>query len=134
MRADLDTAYISHAFLDVDAATRLCVTVIDRAAHTATELIEEPSAVKKTDVQLLLKKLRELLVPASLLVLSGSLAPGVPATFYRDCVALAAEHKCGRSSTPPASRSRNRSRPSRLWSSRTDRNSPYARADDRQRE
>ena len=91
MRADLDTAYISHAFLDIDAPTRLCITVVDRAAKTATELIEESSKVTKTDPPRLLKQLDKLLEPANLLVLSGSLAPGVPAAFYRDCVALAGQ-------------------------------------------
>jgi len=89
MRADLDDAGIAHVFLGVAAETRLCVTVIDRSTGTATELIEEPAEVTAGDVELLLRYVSDSMAMASLLVLSGSLAPGVPADFYRQCVEIA---------------------------------------------
>ena len=42
-RGDLDRAGIAHDFLEVTPATRLCVTLVDEEAGTATELIEEGS-------------------------------------------------------------------------------------------
>ncbi len=65
MRADMNAAGIVHDFLDVTSPTRLCVTVIDRAAGTATELIEEPSAVTKEGVGRLLKQLADLVARAA---------------------------------------------------------------------
>src|SRR3954468_6046534 len=48
-RRDLDSAGVAHEFVTVAARTRMCVTVIDRAGGTATELIEEPGAVTPAD-------------------------------------------------------------------------------------
>src|ERR1700733_9421480 len=45
IRGDLDAAGIAHDFVEVPWPTRTCVTVIDAAAGTATELIEESPAV-----------------------------------------------------------------------------------------
>src|SRR3954468_17447969 len=44
-RRDLDAAGIAHDFASVAPRTRMCVTVVDGGAGTATELIEEPGAV-----------------------------------------------------------------------------------------
>ncbi len=90
LKHDLDAAGILHAFAEVPASTRLCVTVIDRAERTATELIEEAGAVSQKDADRLLDQLAAQLMGATMLLLSGSLAPGVPARFYADCIHLAA--------------------------------------------
>src|SRR3954468_21619475 len=88
-RRDLDRAGIAHDFVSVASRTRMCVTVVDRAAGTATELIEEPGTVAPADCDALLARLTSLLARATVLVLSGSLAPGVPANFYAACVRAA---------------------------------------------
>jgi len=90
LRRDLDAAGIAHSFTEVLPNTRLCVTVIDRAAHAATELVEEAGPVTPKDAERLLDHLSAQLIGASMLVLSGSLAAGVPVEFYADCVNLAA--------------------------------------------
>src|SRR5687767_4478140 len=41
LREHLDQTGVTHAFVDVDVETRLCITVIDRSRGAATELIEE---------------------------------------------------------------------------------------------
>jgi tagatose 6-phosphate kinase len=87
--ADLDREKISHDFLDVAPETRVCVTVIDRAARTATELIEEPKRVDVPGWMLLSTKLGRLLERATVLVLSGSLPPGAPVDVYESCVIAA---------------------------------------------
>src|SRR5947209_6888033 len=43
---DLRSANINCKFVTVDAPTRLCTTIIDRAAGTATELVEESAAIE----------------------------------------------------------------------------------------
>src|SRR4051812_6926587 len=46
MRADLDAAKIAHDYADTSPVeTRLCLTLVDEAAGTATELVEESRAV-----------------------------------------------------------------------------------------
>ena len=47
IRKDLDAAGIRHAFVEVEPTTRTCVTVIDEAVRTATELIEESKKALK---------------------------------------------------------------------------------------
>ena len=93
VRADLDVAGIAHDFVTVPAPTRVCVTVIDRSASTATELVEESKAVEPGDYAALIENLDALMWRASALVLSGSLPPGAPQAFYADCVRLAARAK-----------------------------------------
>lgn len=88
-RRDLDAAGIAHDFVTTSAATRTCITLIDRAASTATELVEEANAVSAQEVDQLLQKLGELLREAKVLVMSGTLAPGCGDDFYARCVRLA---------------------------------------------
>src|SRR5438046_1030984 len=54
VRRDLDQAGIAHDFIDIDAPTRMCVTVIDQAGTTATELIEESLPVRPDDANRML--------------------------------------------------------------------------------
>ena len=50
MLADLDRSGIGHDFALAAAETRQCVTVIDRAAGTATELVEESRAASDAEL------------------------------------------------------------------------------------
>jgi tagatose 6-phosphate kinase len=81
--ADLDRAGIRHDFVRVQPPARQCVTVIDRAAGTATELVEESQAVSVEDWAGLNAKVAALAEGARGCVFSGSLPPGAPADFYR---------------------------------------------------
>lgn len=83
---DLDAARIAHDFTLVRTNTRLCITVIDESAGTATELIEEAPAVHEGDEAALRLRLREHLDAAQVLVLSGSLAAGISSDFYARCI------------------------------------------------
>lgn len=96
LRRDCDARGIRHSFVDVASPTRLCVTVIDRSTRHATELVQESNPVTPAEVEKLIRKLAEQLAKEagglaapSMLLLSGSLAPGVPADFYRSCTELA---------------------------------------------
>jgi tagatose 6-phosphate kinase len=91
VRSDLDVAGVAHDFVDVDAPTRMCVTVIDQSQNTATELVEESSTVEPADGDRLLLHLDPLLARAKVMVLSGTLAPGIGTDFYRRCVMRARE-------------------------------------------
>lgn len=92
MRRDLDAAGIRHDFVDVEPTTRTCVTVIDQAAGSATELIEESKPVGPDAWDRLLGRLDAHLRTADALVMSGSLTPGAPEDFYARCAARATAH------------------------------------------
>ena len=84
--ADLDRAGVHHNFVRVAAPARQCVTVIDRAAGTATELVEESGAVTADDCAELARRLAALAPAAKGWVMSGSLPPGAPESFYAACL------------------------------------------------
>jgi tagatose 6-phosphate kinase len=93
LRDDLDRHFIAHDFVEVDAPTRLCITVVDDATRSATELVEESHSVAPHDAPNLLTRLAMTLASNEprVLVLSGSLAPGVSDDFYARCVDRAAD-------------------------------------------
>jgi tagatose 6-phosphate kinase len=84
--ADLDRAGVRNDFVRVAPPARQCVTVIDRAAATATELVEESQAVSPENWGALAQKFGELVPVARGFVLSGSLPPGAPDHFYAACL------------------------------------------------
>jgi 1-phosphofructokinase family hexose kinase len=90
IRSELAGIGIEHDFVEVPAATRVCVTAIDAAKHTATELVEEAAEVESASYEQLLARLKKHLPAAKVLVLSGSLPSGAPGGIYAACVALAA--------------------------------------------
>jgi tagatose 6-phosphate kinase len=89
IRQALVAAGVAADFVTVPARTRQCITVIDEATGTHTELVEESSAVTAADFEQLLGIIRHRCAAAKLMVLSGSIAPGGPADFYRQCAELA---------------------------------------------
>jgi tagatose 6-phosphate kinase len=75
----------------VPVQTRQCVTVIDRAAGTHTELVEESSAVDPRAFDSLLESIQQFMPQCQAAVMSGTIAPGGPATLYLECTRLARE-------------------------------------------
>jgi tagatose 6-phosphate kinase len=86
---DLDAAGIRHEFVTVRPETRQCITIIDQAAGTATELVEESAAVEESAWQELDRKLRWLLPQSRLWIFSGTLPPAAPQDFYARWLPLA---------------------------------------------
>ena len=84
---DLEAAGVGSEFVTVEAPTRQCVTVIDRAIRSATELVEESHPVRDADWSKLYGVIERLLAGADALVLSGSLPPEAPQDFYLSCLA-----------------------------------------------
>jgi tagatose 6-phosphate kinase len=91
IREDLAASHIAHDFISVTPRTRMCITVMDRSNHTATELVQEASEVEKPAWGKLRQRVAELMPRAKVLVLSGSLPPGAPQDFYAYCVNRATE-------------------------------------------
>lgn len=78
---DLRNAGIAHRAVHVAAQTRLCTTVIDRSAGTATELVEETPRASAAEWREFEWAMDETLVEAQVAVFAGTLAPGAPADF-----------------------------------------------------
>ena len=93
IRRDLDAAGVRHDFVTVVPETRQCITVIDHAAGTATELVEESSPVGETAWNELEAKLQGLLPLAEVWVFSGTLAPDAAKDFCARHLPLA--RQCG---------------------------------------
>lgn len=90
MRQCFDDERIEHRCIEVAAPTRTCVTLINRADGTATELVEEPAPLSADDAAAMLTALRQSVGGAAMLILSGSLAPGIGEDFYAECCRAAA--------------------------------------------
>jgi len=80
--SDLQSAGIACEVVEVSSQTRLCTTVIDRSAGTATELVEESTPIEASAWSELHRKLSDLLPQARLCVFSGSLPPQAPQDYY----------------------------------------------------
>ncbi len=66
------------------APTRVCTTLLDEAAGTATELVENAAPLTEDELAEFVAAYREEAARAEMVVLTGSLPQGTPATFYRD--------------------------------------------------
>jgi tagatose 6-phosphate kinase len=89
IRAQLDALGVKHAFVEVPAKTRTCVTVIDDSNGQTTELIEEATPVEAPKWADLRRAFADLVTHANMVVLSGSLPPDAPSDFYAECIRLA---------------------------------------------
>jgi tagatose 6-phosphate kinase len=92
LRAVMAEKKIESAFVTVNAPTRQCVTVIDEAADTHTELVEESHAIEPADFEKFMAIVRRRIAGCRAVVMSGTIAPGCPRDFYHDCVKLAEEN------------------------------------------
>ena len=81
-------------FVRLGIATRQCVTVIDRGTGMTTELVEESAPVPDDCYGKLRGMVVRRLPHCRALVLSGTITPGGPVQFYRECVELANKAGC----------------------------------------
>jgi tagatose 6-phosphate kinase len=95
IRHELSATGIAHEFIEVEATTRMCVTILDRTTRGATELVEEAQALAPTAWDQLKELITARLKEAQLMVLSGSLPPGGPVDFYAWCIKRAEESGVG---------------------------------------
>ncbi len=91
LRSLIEAEGISLAMAPVAANTRQCITVIDEAAGTQTELVEESGEVSHSDFEGLMALIEAHARNARALDMSGTVAPGVPSDIYLRCTRLAHE-------------------------------------------
>lgn len=87
----LDAEQIPYAFVEVDGRLRVNQKLFDESKSQMTECNEKGSPVAKEDVNKLLELLRKELSDASILVLSGSVPPGVNKDIYAVMTSMANE-------------------------------------------
>lgn len=74
--------------------SRLCIAVVDPAAHTQTEVNETGPPVSAAEVSALRDRVRDLLAGRqfAFVALSGSVPPGTPDGIYADLIEVARAH------------------------------------------
>lgn len=82
LREHVRSLPITLDFVEVNARTRECVTVLDESAGTVTELVEESLPVPPEAYNHLAATVERRLPGCQALVMSGSLTPGGPVDFY----------------------------------------------------
>ena len=91
--ADLEKVFeargLDHDFVMCDGAIRTNTKLFDRSSGVMTEINESGPLVAGASVDAFLAKIDVLLDEADILVMSGSLPPGVPTAFYADLIRLA---------------------------------------------
>ena len=90
--AYLNEEGMPHQTLTIPGNTRCCTTVLDRTAHTMTELIEPSAKVPDESVQVLFDLFDRSLPDADALALCGTYPPGIPDDFYARLAAAAKKH------------------------------------------
>jgi tagatose 6-phosphate kinase len=84
VQAEFERRQLPATWTPVLAPTRVCTTLLDDAAAATTELVENAAAMTVGERDDFVVNYRRLAGTASLVVLTGSLPRGTPATFYRE--------------------------------------------------
>jgi tagatose 6-phosphate kinase len=89
VRALLAERRIEAEFVEVPARTRQCITVVDEATGTHTELVEEGRPVAPEDFEKLVAVVGRRVAGCRAVVMSGTIASGGPPDLYLRCTRLA---------------------------------------------
>lgn len=77
---------LAHRWIVTQSATRVCTTILDRASHRITELVENGRPLTAAERDEFCRAYAEEAGRADVAVVIGSLPHGVPASFYRELV------------------------------------------------
>jgi tagatose 6-phosphate kinase len=75
---------VPHRWIETRAGTRVCTTLIDRAAGLTTELVENGRPLSAAELAEFHRAYEEEAAKAEAVVITGSLPDGTPPRFYRD--------------------------------------------------
>ena len=79
-------AHIPIVAIDTATTVRTCYSIINSAAHTTTEIVEEAPAVAEDAEAKVFEKFRELLQEVEVVTIAGSIAPGYSDDIYPQMV------------------------------------------------
>lgn len=89
IEAQLAEENLPSAFVQVEGESRTCLTILDPLSGTVTEIYEKGEPLPANAQEELIERYNSLLPGSSLVVISGSLPPGVPAHLYADLISRA---------------------------------------------
>lgn len=79
---------IEHQFVDVQGETRTCLNVIDKKNGSSTEILEQGPIINQTSIDQLKDEVMQFSRGSKVIVMSGSLPSGVPATMYAELLTM----------------------------------------------
>ncbi|MDD3168846.1 MAG: 1-phosphofructokinase [Eubacteriales bacterium] len=85
----LREAELNCDFLKIEGETRTNYKIIDESINQVTEINEQGFCVEPHDADSFLEKLDQMSGQAEIVILSGSLPPGIPIDFYGNCTEIA---------------------------------------------
>lgn len=77
---------IAHEWIWTQHPTRMCTTILNRLNRTTTELVENAQPVGPEEITHFFDAYEKAVPLARMVILSGSLPPDAPKTFYRDLI------------------------------------------------
>ena len=86
MQQDLSREGLTQQWIETEAPTRVCTTVLDLQRHETTELVENAYPVTPAELARFQEAFATAAEQAEVVVLSGSLPAGVPVSYYYDLV------------------------------------------------
>ncbi|MBS1368399.1 MAG: hypothetical protein HPZ91_00440 [Lentisphaeria bacterium] len=89
LRRAMDAEGIRHETVETAAETRCCITCLNRADKSMTELIEPSGKVSEAEAEELLSRLSARMPKAALFAIAGSLPDGTDLSFYERAAAIA---------------------------------------------
>nr|VFJ91063.1 MAG: tagatose 6-phosphate kinase [Candidatus Kentron sp. LFY] len=84
MEEELRALGMAYRFIETEAATRVCTTVVEEATGDITELVEEGQPLSAEELSRFRNAYREESRRARVVVMMGSLPQGTPVSFYRE--------------------------------------------------
>jgi 1-phosphofructokinase family hexose kinase len=75
---------VTARWIETNAPTRVCTTILDRQTGITTELVENAGSISENELARFTAAYVEEARAADVVVLTGSFPAGVPATFYRE--------------------------------------------------
>jgi tagatose 6-phosphate kinase len=88
LQRDLDLIGVPHQVIRTETGSRVCTTIVDQDGNQITELVANAAPVTEEILNAFTAAYRKVVKRAEMVILSGSLPPGTPVTFYRDLIAL----------------------------------------------
>ncbi|CAM3628925.1 1-phosphofructokinase family hexose kinase [Marinicrinis lubricantis] len=92
LEADLNADGIEVDYVQVPGESRLCLNIMDEQDGSSTELLEPGPEISVSALERLQDKIRGYAETAGVIVLSGSIPPGLPQIVYRDLIQIAGAH------------------------------------------
>ncbi|MBS0266977.1 MAG: bifunctional hydroxymethylpyrimidine kinase/phosphomethylpyrimidine kinase [Planctomycetes bacterium] len=87
IRDDFERDAIPAIWIETQAPTRVCTTILDRESGATTELVENAQPILPHELAAFRDAYRQQVAAAELAVLAGSFPGGVPVDFYHELLA-----------------------------------------------